>query len=77
MASRGNRPEIVRDDVSCGSLMSLVGAGFGITWLTEASAGAIIAGLVYREVRMVPSRRASAIPRTGARTISIQPRRAF
>jgi hypothetical protein len=31
--------------------MSLVGAGFGITLLTEASAGAIIAGLVYRKVR--------------------------
>jgi DNA-binding transcriptional LysR family regulator len=31
--------------------MSLVGAGFGITLLTEASAGALIAGLVYREVR--------------------------
>jgi DNA-binding transcriptional LysR family regulator len=31
--------------------MSLVGAGFGITLLTEASAGAIIAGLAYREVR--------------------------
>ncbi len=31
--------------------MSLVGAGFGITLLTEASAGFIIAGLVYREVR--------------------------
>jgi DNA-binding transcriptional LysR family regulator len=31
--------------------MSLVGAGFGITLLTEASAGAILAGLVYREVR--------------------------
>ena len=41
----------MRHDVSRGSLMSLVGAGFGITLLTEASAGAIIAGLVYREVR--------------------------
>ncbi|HKN26628.1 MAG TPA: LysR family substrate-binding domain-containing protein [Roseiarcus sp.] len=50
-ASPGDRPKIVRHDVSRGSLMSLVGAGFGITLLTEASAGAIIAGLVYREVR--------------------------
>ena len=31
--------------------MSLVGAGFGVTLLTEPSAGAIIAGLVYRELR--------------------------
>jgi DNA-binding transcriptional LysR family regulator len=31
--------------------MSLVGEGFGITLLTEANAGAIIAGPVYREVR--------------------------
>jgi DNA-binding transcriptional LysR family regulator len=31
--------------------MSLVGAGFGITLLTEASAGATIAGVAYREVR--------------------------
>jgi DNA-binding transcriptional LysR family regulator len=52
-ASPGDKPkkEIVRHDVSRGSLMSLVGAGFGITLLTEASAGAVIAGLVYREVR--------------------------
>jgi DNA-binding transcriptional LysR family regulator len=50
-ASPVDRPKIVRHDVSRGSLMSLVGAGFGITLLTEASAGAIIAGLVYRGVR--------------------------
>jgi hypothetical protein len=29
--------------------MSLIGAGFGITLLTEASAAATIAGLVYRQ----------------------------
>ena len=50
-ASPGDRPKIVRHDVSRGSLMSLVGAGFGITLLTEASAGATIAGVIYREVR--------------------------
>ena len=50
-ASPGDRPKIVRHDVSRGSLMSLVGAGFGITLLTEASAGANIAGVTYREVR--------------------------
>jgi DNA-binding transcriptional LysR family regulator len=51
LMSPGDRPEIVRRDVSRGSLMSLVGAGFGITLLTEVSADAILAGLVYREVR--------------------------
>ena len=50
-ASPGDRPKIVRHDVSRGSLMSLVGAEFGITLLTEASAGATIAGVAYREVR--------------------------
>ena len=50
-ASPGDRPKIVRHDVSRGSLMSLVGAGFGITLLTEASAGANIAGVACREVR--------------------------
>jgi hypothetical protein len=50
-ASPGDRPKIVRHDVSRGSLMSLVGAGFGITLLTEAAAGANFAGVVYREVR--------------------------
>jgi len=50
-ASPGDRPKIVRHDVSRGSLMSLVGPGFGITLLTEAAAGVIFAGVVYREVR--------------------------
>jgi hypothetical protein len=51
LMSPGDRPEIVRRDVSRGSLMSLGGPGFGITLLTEAHAGAIVAGLVYREMR--------------------------
>ncbi len=51
LASPGDRPNIMRHDVSRGSLKSLVGAGFGVTLLTEASAGANIAGVVYREVR--------------------------
>jgi DNA-binding transcriptional LysR family regulator len=50
-ASPGDRPKIVRHDVSRGSLMSLVGPGFGITLMTEAAAGANFAGVVYREVR--------------------------
>ena len=51
LASPGDRPNIVHQDVSRGSLISLVGAGFGVTLLTEASSGANIAGVVYREVR--------------------------
>ena len=51
LASPGDRPNIVRHDVSRGSLISLVGAGFGVTLLTEASAGANVAGVLYREVR--------------------------
>jgi DNA-binding transcriptional LysR family regulator len=51
LASPGDRPKIVRHDVSRGSLISLVGAGFGVTLLTEASLGANLVGVVYREVR--------------------------
>jgi hypothetical protein len=40
--------------------MSLVGAGFGITLLTEASAGAIIAGWFIVRYARGRSRRASA-----------------
>lgn len=39
LASPGDRPNIMRHDVSRGSLKSLVGAGFGVTLLTQASAG--------------------------------------
>ena len=49
--SLGERPNIVRHDVTPASLTSLVGAGFGITLLTEASTGANVAGAVYRELR--------------------------
>jgi hypothetical protein len=50
-ASPGDRPKIVRHDVSRGSLMSLVGPRFGITLLTEACAGASFTGVIYRELR--------------------------
>ncbi len=49
--SPGNRPKIVRHDVTRASVKSLVGAGFGVTLLTEASDGASVAGVVYRELR--------------------------
>lgn len=51
IASPGERPQILRHDVSRASVMCLVGAGFGITLLTEASAGASVVGLAYRELR--------------------------
>jgi DNA-binding transcriptional LysR family regulator len=51
LASPGDRPNIIRHDVNRGSLISLIGSGFGITLLTEATACANIAGVVYREVR--------------------------
>jgi DNA-binding transcriptional LysR family regulator len=50
-ASPGERPNVVRHDVSRASITSLVGAGFGITLATEASAGTNVAGAVYRELR--------------------------
>ena len=37
LASPGDRPNIVRHDVSRGSLKSLVGAGFGVSLMTEAA----------------------------------------
>jgi DNA-binding transcriptional LysR family regulator len=49
--SPGIRPKIVRHDVTRASLKSLVGAGFGVTLLTEASDGASVVGVVYRELR--------------------------
>ena len=51
LASPGDRPNIVRHDVSRESLESLVGAGFGVTLLTEASLGVNFVGMVYREMR--------------------------
>ena len=35
--------------LAAGVLISLVGAGFGVTLVTEASGGAIMAGVVYRK----------------------------
>ena len=51
LASPGDRPKILLHDVSRGSLWNLVGAGFGITLMTEATVGANFAGVVYKEVR--------------------------
>jgi DNA-binding transcriptional LysR family regulator len=39
------------DDAGLGNVKSLVGAGFGVTVLTEACAGASFPGVIYRELR--------------------------
>ncbi len=58
LASPQNRPEIVWQNVSRGTLKTLVGAGFGISVMTEACIGANLPGLIFRDVRDVvgPSR---------------------
>jgi DNA-binding transcriptional LysR family regulator len=58
LASPEDRPKILRHNVSRGSLKNLVGAGFGISLMTEACIGANLPGLIFRDVRDVagPSR---------------------
>lgn len=73
LASPGDRPNIVDHDVSCGSLISLGGAGSGLTLLTEPSAGANIAGVIYRECVIAPSSPDLAIPPIGELTTKTQP----
>jgi len=51
LASAVDRPKILLHDVSRGSLWNLVGAGFGITLLTEATVGANFVGVVYKDIR--------------------------
>ena len=51
LASPGDRPKVVHHGVSRGSLWCLVGAGFGITLLTEASIGASFSSVVCKKVR--------------------------
>ena len=51
LASPEDRPKVVRHDVSRGNIKSLVGAGFGVSLMTESAIGANFAGLVYREAR--------------------------
>ena len=48
-----DRPRIYFHDVSRGSLWNLVGAGFGITLLTEATVGTNFVGVVYKDIRDV------------------------
>jgi len=51
LTSPGNRPRIVRHRAGLANLKNLVGAGFGVTVLTEACAGASFPGVIYRELR--------------------------
>ncbi|WP_158817418.1 LysR family transcriptional regulator [Methylocapsa sp. S129] len=51
LASPVDRPRIFFHDVSRGSLWNLVGAGFGITLLTEATVGTNFVGVVYKDIR--------------------------
>jgi DNA-binding transcriptional LysR family regulator len=50
LAKAGEPPKIVLHDVSRGSIKGLVGAGFGISLMTEASLGATFVGISYREL---------------------------
>ena len=50
VTSPGNRPKIVRHRAGLANLKSLVGAGFGVTVLTEACAGVNFPGVIYREL---------------------------
>jgi DNA-binding transcriptional LysR family regulator len=51
LSSPGDPPDVVRHDVSPENIKSLVGAGRGISLMSEACMGASFAGVVYREVR--------------------------
>jgi DNA-binding transcriptional LysR family regulator len=51
IATPGQQPKIIRNEIGSGAIQSLVGAGFGVTLLCDAYAGSSFAGVVYREVR--------------------------
>ncbi len=51
VTSPGDRTKIVRHRAGLANLKNLVGAGFGVTVLTEACAGASFPGVIYRELR--------------------------
>lgn len=46
LASPGDRPRILFHDVSRGSLWTLIGAGFEVSLLTEASVASSFAGVI-------------------------------
>jgi DNA-binding transcriptional LysR family regulator len=51
LSSPGIQPNVVSQDVSRENIMSLVGAGFGISMICEAAIGANYAGVAYRDVQ--------------------------
>jgi DNA-binding transcriptional LysR family regulator len=51
LAAPGDRPQVVRHDASGENIKSLVGAGFGVSLMCEASIGGKFSGVVYREAR--------------------------
>jgi DNA-binding transcriptional LysR family regulator len=51
LASPGDRPKAIFHDTSLGNIMSLVGAGFGVSLVRESDIGATFSGLIYRELR--------------------------
>ena len=51
LASPEDRPKTLRLDVSRGSLEEFVGAGFGVSLMTEACIGANLPGLIFRDLR--------------------------
>lgn len=51
LASPGERPKIVRHDVNGEAVRCLVGAGFGVSLISEAAVGTTYDGVAYREPR--------------------------
>ena len=51
LATPGDRPRVVKHDVSQASIKALVGLGYGVTLVSDACLGAHYAGVVYREAR--------------------------
>ena len=51
LTSPGDRPKVVCHDASWGNIKSLVGAGFGVSLVTESDVGASFSGLIHRELR--------------------------
>jgi DNA-binding transcriptional LysR family regulator len=51
LTTPGDRPRVISHDASLGNIKSLVGAGFGLSLVTESDVGANFPGLIYRELR--------------------------
>lgn len=51
LATPGDRPKVVRHNVSLANIKALVGLGYGVTLVCDACLGAHYAGVVYREAR--------------------------